>query len=1036
VANAADQTVNLTPTKGMDLRSLTKQAGSPFLQNVLTRNGDFQARPGFGLVRAYDTTLNNGRTLLTIPPMDTFALDAPIGVQTIRTSWGSDQIVTVHPVRGYNGNLRTTSTFSTEAPLGGPRGYVMSSVAVVVHDLASDQHFEFVLHQQDVLDADLMRHFPHYATRFDLNSSGAVEHTRWLTTQRTPTWALIVPFESAVIIAIDGCGLWCYRPVDTPVLPDRKVNSLNITTSSLYALGEVAACSPLNLADGVLIAKEQNYLTPSEFGQPNAMGAYDNRMIYAVGNALYFSDLYQPNAILTDSIEVCPFLDPVTVVCNVRGTLFVASAKQSWVYQPAQGTVTLQGGSWTMLSGAAGCVNNRAFALADQGLFFVEDSGVYSYAGGVVLQHISEPVDRLWTDAASLQMVLTDYYTATGQTLLTDDQLPARIDVRAETPNARCHWNQERGMLFVTLNSATLVYTLGFGWSVWYFASHAGWNDEVFGIATIDHPHFASSGQRLFMVGGVDNVGYSDPEIGAGFAAQSCYLLELGRGGAIDRSTSIDPALRDAYTVTLSGYWTTGDTLRVTINGVNYDTVMSAANAAATDPLAAFAASVNAVVTANPEYFTNATLTGCTFLAQTAGLVAFTVSASVLVGSGTVATVHTRTGAAADNSEAQLEDQRTPIGGWVMFGTFPDTTTQPSVWVGQPVVVPAGYETRTGAALAYESLWFPVSIGHWENGGGAAPTTFSLRFLFNSTVWTPVLVGATAEFDFQMPSRRIAAIAGFAPGAPVAARQVAVYDPGTGALDPAGNEVRINFNGAAGIWTSAPQLNMSPVGPDELVWIGFRNDLDQDCWQLPIASSQVRVDGVASPFYAWQQGLYAAAYEDLANKQQPLDWAVKTLEVQSRGEQIRVRGVYLEVQHLGTGNNEVTQFWQYGPLNTATSSDMRDYSGQAVDFFTTPPGNSEQNDINPRKRLQTVTGTEPHLKTFNNIAKWASTADPSKGNLLIDDAQVDTVATTDGTQGNKASVLVHGTMNAPGDGVRLGSVEAVIRVVGGRRRWH
>lgn len=1031
MANVADQTVNLTPTKGMDLRSLSKQVGSPFLQNVLSRNGDFQVRPGFGLVRAYDTTLNNGRTLQVSPALGTFALGAPVAVQTIRTSWGSDQIVTVHPVRGYNGNLRTTNAFSEESALGGPRGFVMSSVAVVVHDLESDQHFEFVLHQQDVLGEDLMRHFPHYATRFD------VDHTRWLTTQRTPEWALIVPFEGAVIIAIDGCGLWCYRPVDTPVLPDRKGNSLNITTSSMYALGEVAALSPLNLTDGVLIAKEQTYLTSSEFGQPVAMGTYDNRMIYAIGNSLYFSDLYQPNAILAENIEVCPFPDPVTVVQNVRGTLFVCSAKQSWVYQPSGGTVTLQGGSWTMLSGAAGCVNNRAFALADQGLFFVEDSGVYSYAGGVVLQQISEPVDRLWTDSASLQMALTDYYTATGQTTLLDDQLPARVDVRAETPGARCHWNQERGMLFVTLNSVTLAYTVGFGWSVWYFASHAGWNDEAYGIATIDHPHLTSSGQRLFLVGGIDNVGYSDSAISAGFAAQSCYLLELGRGGAIDRSTAIDPAIRDAYSLALTGYWTTGSALRVTINGVNYDTTMSAANAAATDPLAAFAASVEAVVAANPEYFTDATLTGCTFLAQTAGTVAYTVSASVLSGTGTVAVTHTRTGSDADNSEAQLEDQRTPIGGWVMFGTFPDTTTQPSVWLGQPVVVPAGYKTRTGTRLAYESLWFPVSIGHWANGGGAAPTTFSLRFDFDNTVWTPILDGATAEFDFQLPARRIGSIDGFAPGVPIANRQVQVYDAGTGLPDPAGGQVRINFDGTALVtWSSAPKLNMSPVGPDELVWIGFRNDLNQSCWQLPVTSTQVHVDGVASPFYAWQQGLYAAAYESLANKQQPLDWAVKTLEVQSRGEQIRVRGVYLTVQHLGAGNNEVTQFWQYGPLNTATSSDMRDYSGQAVDFFTTPPGNSEQNDIDPRKRLQTVTGTEPHLKTFNNIARWASTADPSKGNLLIDDAGVDTVATTDGTQGARASVMAHGTMNAPGDGVRLGTVEVVVRTVGGRRRWH
>ncbi len=1027
---APDQTANLTPTKGMDLRSLSKQAGSPFLQNVLTRNGDFQVRPGFGLVRAFGTSLNNGRTLAVAPSPDTFALSAPIAAQTIRTSWGSDQLITVHPVSGYNGNLRTTIAFDPDEALGGSRAFQMSGVSVVVHDLTSGQHFEFVLHQQDVADEDLMRQFPHYATRYD------VDHTRWVLTQRKPEWALIVPFEGAVVIAVDGCGLWCYRPVDTPVMPDRKINSLNIDTSTLYSMGETCALSPLNLCDGVLIAKEQTYLTQSEFGQPIAMCAYDSRMVYAIGNSLYFSDLYQPNAILAGNIEICPFVDKVTLVQSVRGTLFISTARQSWVYQPSNGTTTLQGGTWTMVSGAAGCVNNMAFSLGDEGLFFVEDSGVYAYTGGVSLTLLSEPVDRLWTDAASLQMALTDYYTANGITALTDAQLPARIDIKAETPGARCHWNQERGMLLVALKSVTLVYTVGFGWSIWYFASHAGDVLEVSGISTIGNPYFASVGSRVFLVGGVDNDAYSDDAFNNSFGAQSCYLLELGRGGAIDRSTAIDPAVRDAYTFTLAGYWTTGSALRITINGVNYDTTMTAANAAAADPLAAFASDVETTVSANPLYFANATLTGLELWKQTAGATAVVVSASVLSGTGTVAVAHVRTGADLDATEAALEDQRQPLGGWIAMGTFPVSANQASLWLGQPVVVPAGYETRTGAVLAYESLWFPVLLGHWANNGGTAPSVVGIKILFDNSVWTPVLVGATAEFDFQVPSRRIASISGFAPGAPVAAQQVQLYDSTTAAPSATGDEIRINFDGAAGAWTSAPALNMSPIGPDELVWIGFRNDPTQTAWQMPVSVTLAQVNRVDCQMYVWQQGLYSTAYQGLANEQQPLDWAVKTLEAQNRGEQIRVRGVYLTAQHLGAGSDVVTQFWQYGPLNTATSSDMRDYSGQAVDFFSNPPGNSEQNDISPRKRLQTLTGTAPELKTFGNIARWGSTADPSKGNLLIDDAQVDTLATTDGTQGSRASVMIHGTMNAPGDAVRLGSVEATIRTVGGRRRYH
>ena len=139
--------------------------------------------------------------------------------------------------------------------------------------------------------------------------------------------------------------------------------------------------------------------------------------------------------------------------------------------------------------------------------------------------------------------------------------------------------------------------------------------------------------------------------------------------------------------------------------------------------------------------------------------------------------------------------------------------------------------------------------------------------------------------------------------------------------------------------------------------------------------------------------------------------------------------------HLGGGSPKVRSDWIYGPLNTATSADYKDYSGQAVDFTADPVGNSLQQDIGVFPRLQLVSGGDLVTKTAGAGAKWGDSTDASKGNLLIDDAAVDTLWTTDGTQGVRVSVMVHGTMNAASDSVRLQRIEAVLRHVGSAHRW-
>ena len=1043
------ETADLTATQGVDLRSLDKSKGSPFLQNVIASNGDLCTRPGFGLVREYGTSLNAGRHLgnTGMPAFDAFmalglGLGACIGATAIRTPWGADQILAVHPVRGLTGNFITTVAGSGIDWLAGQRAKALAGVAVVVHDLHTGRHVEFVLHEQDALQADLSVVLPHYSTRFNAVGPLGEDHGRWYAPTRLPEWAVFANpavTDGSVVIAIDGCGQWTYRPVDTSMPVLRQNDSLDRANLLLLA-GESCALSPMAMMEGrgVLESPDFVYLRGQELGSVDALAVFNDTAVYGVGNVLRFSEQTLPPAINADSFFILPTVDTVRCLAPVRGMLFVATDRQCWALQPVIGKYGFLTAQLTDLSATIGCIHNRAYVAGDDGVFFVSDAGVYLYRGGTDLVHLSVEIDRLWADPGSMQMPLTDFYVRSGITGLTGPQLPARIDVPAQMRTARLSWSQHHETLYCVCDDITLCWTANFGWTFWYFASHAGSVGEVQGVQNIENPIIVPVQGDLYLIGGPDVTNATDPvNDGIDASDHSCYLLKLGRGGAVDRSMAATPEMPDVWTCTLGGYIDVGNTARVVINGTNYTWA-----AVAGDTLDTIATSLAAVVnagTGDPSYYAQASGNALVLRNRIVGVTFDTVTSSMLAGTGTFVAVHTLTGAAADVTDATLEDERKVVGGYVVV----NQQTGPAFYIGQRIQVPANYITPTGQTLAFESFWFPISLG---NCTVSAVTLFSLHFSFDRTRWEPVLRAAgSQEFDFVVPSERMGSVGtpapgatGYGPGGPDGTHQVQV-SPLIGS-----NEIHIDYNGTGGAWTTAPFLNLGPVGPHPLLVLGFKYIGDtqasgqQSSWGLdPVTLAIPSVDGSVSGLYSWQDGRSLDESATLAAKQQPVDWVVKTLQARAKGLQVQVRGVYLEVQHLGKGTDAVAPAWQYGPLNTATSTDLRDYSGQAIDFTSIPKGNTEQNNIDARRRLMPVNATNPSLKTFNNVAKWGSTADSSKGNMLIDDPGVDTVATTDGSQGERVSVMVHGTMNAPGEQVRLGKVEVALRQGGGlRKRWH
>jgi hypothetical protein len=1042
-----DKTADITPKSGMDLRSTAKTNATPYVQNVIPRNGDFWVRPGFGLVRQYDTSLAAGRIDTSVNATE-YGLGACIGATAVRTPWDTDQILAIHPLYAFTGNFygRQPRTISPlQDPQYGSRGTVLAGVVAIVHDLYTNRKVEIVLHEQDSQKEDLTRDYPNYATRYNEDRS------TWAIPAHEPKWAIFAPMSTGiafgtkafnVVVCIDGMGLWTYRPVDCPIEWRRQNDSLDRPILGPF-MGEQGAFSPLNLTEGLLSANDGAvYLTTSDLGIVTSQCTWnEDRVIYATDNTLWFSDPHMPQAVLADSRYVVPTTDPITCVAPLRSSVFIAtSGGKCWAYQPALGSAgTAAVGSLTYISLTNGCVNNRAWCVGNEGVFFADPNGVFLWTGGVQLVWLSRPIDRLWTDPQSLEMPLTDYYQRNGNTSLQGVQLPARIDMREQMQNSRLCWDDARKALYCVCDDITLVWTTDFGWSVWYFQTHAGSGSDVMGMANIDNPTLVPVRNDLYMVGGADTRPYLDDKDSAIAVDKSCYLLKLGRGGAIDQSTCMDAPLADVWYCSLSGYIVTGDILRIAVGANQYDyTVVAGDDFTAT--YKAFVAQIQAV--GDPEYNFIAQPTSIVAVAKVAGTGASAVVTSALApGVGIFAATHSQVASAGDITDADLEDWRTPVNGWVKYVAGPvEPANAPAYYIGPPSIAEFRFQPPSGAAQQFEqTYWWPVAVANVST----PPSAFQLHFKFDNTRWQPICVAAaTDELAVMFPSERLGSTGGYFLGAPDISHQIRVWNSGLGVPDANGDQIQIDFDGTLGAWTTAPQINAGVVGPDVLFYMGFKYIGTNNTFSLHTQLNAASIGEDDAILYAWQYGRYPTEYKALANKQQPVDWAVKSREFEVNGYQFTVRGVFITAMHMGNGTDDVVPGWLYGPLNTATSTDWRDYSGQALDFASIPPGNSAQNDILafPRMVPATTGGdpdlmVDPLLKTFNNVATWGDATNSTKGNLLVDDPAVDTLATTDGSKGMRGSVMLHGTMNAPGEVVKLGRVEAAIKQVGLRQRW-
>ena len=397
--------------------------------------------------------------------------------------------------------------------------------------------------------------------------------------------------------------------------------------------------------------------------------------------------------------------------------------------------------------------------------------------------------------------------------------------------------------------------------------------------------------------------------------------------------------------------------------------------------------------------------------------------------------------------ESTVEDRRRFAGKWYSFdATMSAQVGRNTVYIGEPIPVPVGYEypTNTAAATADHFL-LPIEVVPVDTTNG--PIDIAIIFDFDSTHWSPIMRSTTTpEIDFILPPERLESSPGYAPGAPVGGTaEVQLYNKATGAASVTGNQVRIRWDGGqAGYAGSpyAPQMNLTPDQRNRLIWIPFRytGAAADDVLQMGILGITADLTYAADPadpveceLIAWQQALHVAERHTADDVAQAVDWLIKTDQVGLKeGQQVKARTAYLKVRGQGEATTQNPGVAVHGLLNALFGSDFKGWASQIVDYG----GDLERAAKVPalRSRLKNSAGAMVQL-TFNSASTtYGNTAAAATGNVLIADRALDTVAISESVKGEHVAVMIFGHIRNRAEALEVGDFRLSLVPAGGRRR--
>jgi hypothetical protein len=400
------------------------------------------------------------------------------------------------------------------------------------------------------------------------------------------------------------------------------------------------------------------------------------------------------------------------------------------------------------------------------------------------------------------------------------------------------------------------------------------------------------------------------------------------------------------------------------------------------------------------------------------------------------------------------EDDRLAMGKYRMSTSFTGADTCYTIFE-KWIRLPRGFRFETSGTVVGDGEYYylvPMKIvpitsaaANWIQGVSA----ILVDFTFDNNAWEPVFVsGASEQIEAIFANERIATKDGWGP----ANGEIKVYDGA--ALSRTGNKVQMRYTKsgwAAAVWP----MNLSPDIQNNILYLPFKRKtssavapVNQSGMALAISASSITDDrsGVTknSHGFVWDQMVIGTT--DLRREDsvaQPVDWAYKSVPVGLENESLKkARGLYIRLMSHGAGvpADYLFEGWVYGLCNTLVGTDVKEYTSQIIDYSGVGASAEAIQDRLGKGTVRTrIYNTAQTLvkKLFNTTGvTFADTNAAAKdtGTYLIDDEEVETMATSDSAKGMSFSYMLFGHIQNRSQALHLDSVRAIFRSLGGMRR--
>ena len=500
----------------------------PFVGNMMRRQNAWETRPGWGQIGQWDSGLGL--------PADGHGYQEVLGSGIFKTDFGHTQILTILRNLSFTGNVDT-------------RGYWQQVYSVVIYDVTSRQVHEEVLTRHTSEQDPAVTQPTGYRGVYETNNTQDFSSFPVATSGKVWT----VEYQDSMYFGSASLGVWQYIPGDfggiTPVQLDGTA-----TPAWAPTYGESSLVIPVPASPGLTVAAAA-YLDSGGFPTPVSAAVIDNRLCYASGRSVYFSDPGYAGSIRGANILQIPCEDALSCIIEFSGNLMCFTPRETWLYQPNVGDI-ISNGRLTKVSGAVGCSSTTGACRAGGTLVWIDARGAYTLKGLFDIDTISLPIKNLFDPGIGVANPLTSYYIGNGKTTTTDEQPESFM--YATSDEAVLTYDSLFRQLVIAFPSqnAAWVYSEG-AWYNWNWSTVVNSTNVVKATVAIKNLWPLSIDGKLFGVAGTETYTPNDQTFTGGttptpenYASNSFYVVEAGVGGSLDRTVAAQQDNR-----TIAGYY-------------------------------------------------------------------------------------------------------------------------------------------------------------------------------------------------------------------------------------------------------------------------------------------------------------------------------------------------------------------------------------------------------------------------------------------------------------------------------------------------